>query len=196
LHALGATGPSFIAIHAVHLEPSDIELLALHGGHVVHCPVSNLKLASGLAPIPALLARGVNVALGTDGAASNNRLDIFGEMRLAALLAKATAGDAAVLPAAQALATATIGGARALGLDDAIGSLSPGKYADMIAVDLGSLDATPCYDPISHLVHAVGREAVTDVWVAGRRVVDNRVLTSADEAAIVARALTWQERLQ
>jgi 5-methylthioadenosine/S-adenosylhomocysteine deaminase len=196
LHALGATGPSFIAIHAVHLEPSDIELLALHGGHVVHCPVSNLKLASGLAPIPALLARGVNVALGTDGAASNNRLDIFGEMRLAALLAKATAGDAAVLPAAQALATATIGGARALGLDDAIGSLSPGKYADMIAVDLGSLDATPCYDPISHLVHAVGREAVTDVWVAGRRVVENRVLTSADEAAIVARALTWQERLQ
>jgi 5-methylthioadenosine/S-adenosylhomocysteine deaminase len=196
LHALGATGPSFIAIHGVHLEGPDIELLALHGGHVVHCPVSNLKLASGLAPVTALIARGVNVALGTDGAASNNRLDLFGEMRLAALLAKATAGDAATLPAARALTMATLGGARALGLDADIGSLAVGKHADMIAVDLGGLDATPCYDPVSHLVHAVGREAVTDVWVAGRRVVESRVLTSTDEAAIVARALTWQERLQ
>jgi len=196
LHELGATGPSFIAIHGVHLEPADIELLALHGGHVVHCPVSNLKLASGLAPVAALLARGINVALGTDGAASNNRLDLFGEMRLAALLAKATTGDAATLPAAQALAMATLGGARALGLDAMIGSLRPGKQADMVAVDLGGLDATPCYDPVSHLVHATGRDGVTDVWVAGRRVVDNRVLTSADEASIVARALTWQERLQ
>jgi 5-methylthioadenosine/S-adenosylhomocysteine deaminase len=196
LHALGATGPSFIAIHAVHLEPSDIEMLALHGGHVVHCPVSNLKLASGLAPLPQLLARGVNVALGTDGAASNNRLDIFGEMRLAALLAKVNANDPSALPAAQALAMATIGGARALGLDRDIGSLASGKQADMIAVDLGSLDATPCYDAVSHLVHAVGREAVTDVWVAGRRVVESRVLASADEASIVARALAWQERLQ
>jgi 5-methylthioadenosine/S-adenosylhomocysteine deaminase len=196
LHALGATGPSFIAIHGVHVEPADIELLALHGGHVVHCPVSNMKLASGIAPVAALLARGVNVALGTDGAASNNRLDLFGEMRLAALLAKATAGDPAALPAAQALAMATIGGARALGLDHAIGSLAAGKQADAIAVDLGALDATPCYDPVSHLVHAIGRESVTDVWVAGRRVVENRVLKSADEAAIVARALAWQERLQ
>jgi len=196
LHALGATGPSFIAIHGVHLEPADIELMSLHGGHVVHCPASNLKLASGIAPVPSLLARGINVALGTDGAASNNRLDIFAEMRLAALLAKVAAGDAAALPAAQALAMATIGGARALGLDGEIGSLVAGKHADMIAVDLGTLDATPCYDPISHLVHAIGREAVTDVWVAGRRVVENRMLTTADEASIVARALTWQERLQ
>ncbi len=196
LHALGATGPSFIAIHGVHLEPADIELIALHGGHVVHCPVSNLKLASGIAPVPSLLARAINVALGTDGAASNNRLDVFAEMRLASLLAKAAASDAAVLPAAQALAMATMGGARALGLEAAIGSLAAGKQADMIAVDLGALYATPCYDPISHLVHAIGRDAVTDVWVAGRRVVDDRVLTSADEASIVARALAWQERLQ
>jgi 5-methylthioadenosine/S-adenosylhomocysteine deaminase len=196
LHALGATGPSFIAIHGVHLDAPDIEMLALHGGHVVHCPVSNLKLASGLAPVSALLARGVNVALGTDGAASNNRLDIFAEMRFAALLAKATAGDPSTVPAAQAVAMATIFGARALGLDAAIGSLAAGKQADMIAVDLGSIGATPCYDPVSHLVHAIGREAVTDVWVAGRRVVESRVLTSADEASIAARALTWQERLQ
>ncbi len=196
LHALGATGPSFIAIHGVHLEPSDIELLSLHGGSVVHCPASNLKLASGVADVPAMLARGINIALGTDGAASNNRLDLFGEMRLASLLAKATARDAAALPAARALAMATIGGARALALDESIGSLTPGKQADMIAVDLGALEATPCYDPVSHLVHAIGREAVTDVWVAGRRIVDNRVLANADQAAIVARAITWQERLQ
>ena len=117
-------------------------------------------------------------------------------IQTASALSKATSGDPAALPAARALGMATIGGARALGLDAAIGSLAPGKQADMIAVDLGSLDATPCYDPVSHLVHAVGREAVTDVWVAGRRVVEDRILTSADEASIVARAIAWQERLQ
>ena len=196
LHALGATGPGFIAIHAVHLGAGDIELLATQGCHVVHCPISNMKLGSGIAPVSALLARGVNVALGTDGAASNNRLDLFGEMRVAALLAKVATGDPAVLPAAQALHAATLAGARALGLDRDIGSLVPGKQADIVAVDLSPLDTTPCYDPVSHLVHAVGREAVTDVWVAGRRVVSGRTLTTTDEASIVARARLWQERLQ
>ena len=196
LHALGATGPGFIAIHAVHLGAGDIELLATQGCHVVHCPISNMKLGSGIAPVSALLARGVNVALGTDGAASNNRLDLFGEMRVAALLAKVATGDPAVLPAAQALHAATLAGARALGLDRDIGSLAAGKQADIVAVDLSPLDATPCYDPVSHLVHAVGREAVTDVWVAGRRVVSARTLTTTDEASIVARARLWQERLQ
>ncbi len=196
LHALGATGPGFIAIHGVHLGPDDIELLALHGGHVVHCPASNMKLGSGIAPIGIVLGRGINVALGTDGAASNNRLDLFGEMRLAALLAKVATGDAAALPAAQVLACATLGGARALGLDREIGSLVPGKAADVVAVELSGLDATPCYDPISHVVHAIGREVVTDVWIHGQHVVAGRTLTTADEAAIVARARFWQERLQ
>jgi len=196
LHALGATGPQFIAIHGVHLSPDDIALLATHGGHVVHCPVSNMKLGAGVAPVAALLAAGVNVALGTDGAASNNRLDVLAELRIAALLAKVDTGDASVLPARQALEGATLAGARALGLDHAIGSLVAGKQADIVAVDLSALDLSPCYDPVSHLVHAVGRDAVTDVWVAGRRVVSGRALTTADEAAIAARARAWQERLQ
>jgi 5-methylthioadenosine/S-adenosylhomocysteine deaminase len=196
LHALGATGPGFIAIHGVHLSPGDIELLATHGGHVVHCPASNMKLGSGIAPITRLLERGINVALGTDGAASNNRLDLFAEMRLASLLAKVASGDAAALPAMQAVTCATLGGARALGLEREIGSLVPGKAADAIAVDLAGVDALPCYDPVSHVVHAIGRDAVTDVWVEGRRIVAERVLTTADEAAIVARTRVWQERLQ
>jgi 5-methylthioadenosine/S-adenosylhomocysteine deaminase len=196
LHALGATGPGFIAIHGVHLGPDDIELLVTHGGHVVHCPASNMKLGSGIAPIGLLQRRGINVALGTDGAASNNRLDLFGEMRLAALLAKVATGDAAALPAAQILTSATLGGARALGLDREIGSLVPGKAADIVAVDLSGLDAVPCYDPISHVVHAIGRESVTDVWIEGQRVVASRALTTLDEAAIVTRARYWQERLQ
>ena len=195
LHRLGATGPGFIAIHAVHLAPGDVELLATQGCHVVHCPASNMKLGCGIAPVGALLGRGVNVAIGTDGAASNNRLDLFGEMRLAALLAKVASGDPAVLPAQQALHAATLAGAQALGLERAIGSLVPGKEADIVAVDLSALDASPCYDPVSHLVHAVGREAVTDVWVGGHRVVASRALTTADETEILARARGWQERL-
>ncbi len=196
LQRLGATGPGFIAIHGVHLTPDDIELIATHGGHVVHCPASNMKLGSGIAPVAALLARGINVAFGTDGAASNNRLDLFGEMRLAALLAKISTGDASAFPAAQALHAATLAGARALGLDTLIGSLVAGKEADVVAVDLSGADAVPCYDPISHLVHAVGRESVSDVWIGGERAVSNRTLTTVDEAAILARARLWQKRLQ
>jgi 5-methylthioadenosine/S-adenosylhomocysteine deaminase len=196
LHELGATGPQFIAIHGVHLSDEDIALLAAHGCHVVHCPVSNMKLGAGIAPTAALVERGVNVALGTDGAASNNRVDLFSEMRIAALLAKAATGDPSVWPAQQALTAATLSGARALGLDADIGSLVPGKQADLVAVDLSGSNAEPCYDPVSHLVHAVGREAVTDVWVGGRRVVESRVLQTADEAAIGAAARLWQERLK
>jgi 5-methylthioadenosine/S-adenosylhomocysteine deaminase len=155
-----------------------------------------MKLGSGIAPITALAARGINIALGTDGAASNNRLDLFGEMRLAALLAKAATEDAAALPARDVLHAATMGGARALGLDRSIGSLVPGKEADIVAVDLTGIDAVPCYDPVSHLVHAVGRDAVTDVWVGGRHVVEKRALTTVDEGAIVGRTVLWQEKLQ
>ena len=195
LDRLGATGPGFVAVHAVHLAPGDIDLLAAQRCHVVHCPASNMKLASGIAPVAQLLDRGVNVALGTDGAASNNRLDMFFEMRLASLLAKVATGDASAVPAATALHMATLGGAQALSLEASIGSLEPGKEADMIAVDLSRLDDAPMYDPVSHLVHVVGREGVTDVWVAGQRVVRDRTLVNVDEHALVARARLWQHKL-
>ena len=195
LDRLGVTGPSFVAVHAVHLGPGDIEVLARQRCHVVHCPTSNLKLASGIAPIAELLANGVGVALGTDGAASNNRQDIVAEMRLAALLAKVRAEDAAVVPAQQALEMATLGGARTLGLGDCIGSIVPGKQADLVAIDLGQLDDAPLYDPISHLVHVAARERVTDAWVAGERVLRDRKLSMLDEAALLARARLWQQKL-
>ncbi len=196
LDHLGVTGPGFIAIHAVHLAHGDVDLLARHDCQVVHCPASNLKLASGIAPVASLQAHGINVALGTDGAASNNRLDMFAEMRLASLLAKHVASDAAAGSAAVVLRMATLGGARALGLDADIGSLVSGKQADIVAIDLDALETMPCYDPISHLVHAAGRESVTDVWVGGDRVVTNRRLMLVDEAALTSRVRAWRERLQ
>jgi len=196
LHSLGVTGPGFIAVHGTHLEATDIELLVAHACHIVHCPTSNLKLASGIAPVTELVRRGVNVAVGTDGAASNNRLDVFGEARLAALLAKGASGDAGAIPAATALQMATLNGARALGLERDIGSLEPDKQADVIAIDLGALAHAPCYDPVSHLVHVTGRDQVTDVWVAGRRIVAERRLTSIDTDELASRARFWQDRLQ
>jgi 5-methylthioadenosine/S-adenosylhomocysteine deaminase len=195
LDRLGATGPSFIAIHAVHVDDRDIARLAEQGCHVVHCPGSNMKLASGVAPITRLLARGVNVALGTDGAASNNRLDLFEEMRLASLLAKVTTGDAATVPAATALKMATLQGALALGLDEEIGSLVAGKQADVTAVRIADIETLPMYDAASHLVNAASREHVTDVWVGGGRIVDSRRLTTIDVAALTGRARAWQQRL-
>ena len=196
LAGLGLLGPGLIAVHAVHLEQYEIDLLAQHGCHVAHCPSSNLKLASGLAPVRALLAGGVNVGLGSDGAASNNRLDLFAEMRLAALLAKGVSGDATAVPAAQALEMATLRPARALGLDGAIGSLVAGKFADLAAVRLAGLEASPCYDPLSHLVYVSGREHVSHVWVNGKLVVDNGNLTTLDTREVIARAAYWRDRLQ
>ena len=195
LDRLGATGPAFIAIHGVHLDGRDIDMLATQGCHVVHCAGSNMKLASGIAPVAALVARGINVALGTDGAASNNRLDILDEMRLASLLAKVATGDAAVLPASTALRMGTLNGAAALGLDMQIGSLAVGKDADLTAVRLADVETLPLYDPVSQLVNAASREHVTDVWVAGERVVDDRQLTRIDVDGLVSRARMWQARL-
>ncbi len=195
LDRLGVTGPSFVGIHCVHLDAQDIALMAAHGCHAVHCPASNMKLASGIAPVTAMLAAGVNVALGTDGAASNNRLDLLGEMRLASLLAKVATGDAATLPAHTALAMATLNGARALGLDAITGSLVPGKHADLMAVDLSSLSMQPVFDPLSHLVNVADRDCVTDVWVEGARIVAERSLTTIDEAAVRATTRAWQQRL-
>jgi 5-methylthioadenosine/S-adenosylhomocysteine deaminase len=178
-----------------HLTGDEIELLAQQGCSVAHCPSSNLKLASGLAPVVSLLGQGVNVGLGTDGAASNNRLDMFEEMRFAALLAKGQSGRAHALPAWQALQMATLNGARALGLEALTGSLLPGKAADITAVDFSSLELAPCYDPISHLVYVAGREHVSHVWVNGRMLVDNGELTTLDERELSHRAQFWRERI-
>jgi 5-methylthioadenosine/S-adenosylhomocysteine deaminase len=192
---LGLLGPNLISVHSVHLEPEEIALLARHGCSVAHCPSSNLKLASGLAPVSALLAAGVNVALGTDGAASNNRLDLFQEMRTAALLAKAVARDAAALPAHAALRAATLGGAAALGLEARIGSIAPGKAADLAAVSFDRLELQPAYDIVSHLVYACGREDISDVWVGGERVVQDRALTRLELFDLQGRAQLWQTKI-
>jgi len=195
LARLGLLGPGLIAVHAVHLSEEEIALLARHGASVAHCPSSNLKLASGFAPIAKMSAAGVNVALGSDGAASNNRLDLFAEMRLAALLAKAVAGDAAALPAAAALRAATLGGAIALGLQDRIGTIVPGKSADLAAVRLAGPELEPCFDPVSHLVYAAGREHVTDVWVAGKRLVRNGNLENSVLSRLKGPINLWQNSL-
>jgi 5-methylthioadenosine/S-adenosylhomocysteine deaminase len=195
LHALGIVSPRLIAVHAVHLSEQELDLLARFGASVAHCPSSNLKLASGLAPVASMLGRGINVGLGTDGAASNNRLDLLQETRTAAMLAKVVGNDAEAMPAHQALAAATLHGARALGLDDSIGSLAPGKLADMCAVAFDSVELAPCYDPVSHLVYAAGREHVSHVWVAGETRVEAGRLTRLDKQDLNKRSLLWQNKL-
>jgi 5-methylthioadenosine/S-adenosylhomocysteine deaminase len=191
LRKLGLLGPNLIAVHCVHVEEPEIDLLARHSCSVVHCPSSNLKLASGFAPVDAMLERSINLALGTDGAASNNRLDLLGEMRIAALLAKAVARDAQALPAPEALRAATLGGARALGLGAKIGSIEPGKRADLVALAVRG----PCYNPISHVVYAAGREDVTHVWVDGAPPVREGALET-DASSLDARWRIWQNALQ
>jgi 5-methylthioadenosine/S-adenosylhomocysteine deaminase len=194
LDRLGVTGPSFVAI-TWFTPAGGIARSRARPVTSPHCPASNMKLASGIAPVAEYLAAGINVSIGTDGAASNNRIDMFAEMRLASLLAKVSSGDAAALPAATVVHMATLGGARALGLESRIGSLEAGKEADAIAVDLSAPSLTPCYDPVSHLVHACGREHVTDVWIAGERLVADRALLRIDAAAIDARAGLWRDRI-
>lgn len=195
LERLGLLGPNLIAVHCVHMNELEIELFARRGVHIAHCPVSNLKLASGIAPVNAMLKAGINIGIGTDGAASNNRLDMLTEVRLASLLQKGVSGDAAALPAHQALAMATLHAAKALGWDDEIGSLVPGKAADMIAIDLSSIETQPCYDPASHMFHAASREHVTHNWVAGELLLDNGALTKIDIDELKAKAQVWQQRL-
>ncbi|MGB9430171.1 MAG: TRZ/ATZ family hydrolase [Gammaproteobacteria bacterium] len=195
LAGLGWLTPNFMAVHMTQLDDAEIGELARGGVHVVHCPESNLKLASGFCPVAKLLAAGVNVALGTDGAASNNDLDMLAEMRCAALLAKGVSGDATLLPAATALRMATLNGARALGLERDIGSLLPGKWADMTALDLRTPECQPVYNPLSQLVYAASRQQVTDVWVAGRRLLNHAELTSLDLDSILERAGRWQQRI-
>jgi 5-methylthioadenosine/S-adenosylhomocysteine deaminase len=196
LRRLGLLGPNLIAVHAVHLESAEIALLGRHGCSVAHCPSSNLKLASGFSRVNDLLRAGVNISIGTDGAASNNRLDMFQEMRTAALLAKAVARDAEALPAHAALEAATLGGARALGLAATVGSIVPGKAADLVAVDLRAPELEPCYDVISHLVYAAGRENVSHVWVAGEPLLQERELANPALQALQSRAQVWQNALK
>ena len=195
LEKLGLLGPGFIAVHAVHLEAAEIELLGRLGCSVAHCPSSNLKLASGIAPVARMQSSGINVGLGTDGAASNNRLDIFTEMRTAALLAKATSENAQTLPAHAALRMATLNAAQALGMEQTIGSIEVGKSADLCAVNFDSIELSPCYDPVSHLVYAAGREHVSDVWVAGRRLVHSGQLPHLDNLELTRMAREWHSRI-
>lgn len=198
LDRLGIVSERLIAVHAVHLNEHEIQLLAQRGASVAHCPASNLKLGSGLAPIAKLAAAGVNIAIGTDSAASNNRVDLLAELRLAALLAKGVAGDASAFGAAQALEGATLGGARALGLDRRIGSIEAGKEADLVAFDLSPVETQPLYDVVSQIVYAAGREQVSDVWVAGKPVVRKRqALANIDgalEKSLMATVGAWQNR--
>ncbi len=195
LQELGLVNPSLIAVHMTQLTDEEISMFAESGAHLVHCPESNLKLASGFCPIARCLAAGINVALGTDGAASNNDLDMLGEMRTAALLGKAVAGDASAIPAMTAIRMATINGAKALGLDTVCGSLSLGKAADVIAIDLTYLETQPLYCPVSQIVYAASRQQVTDVWVAGKRLLKQRRLTTINIDDLKVKIAEWQHRL-
>ena len=196
LERLGLLGPQTIGVHGVHVDETDLERLARHGCHIAHCPTSNLKLASGIAPITAMLELGINVGLGTDGAASNNRLDMLQEMRLASLLAKGVSGRAESIPAWDALRMATLHGAAALGLEPETGSITIGKMADLCAVHMERLELTPCFDPVSHLVYCAGRDDVSHVWVNGKCCVSNRTLMNIDEAGLKNSARLWQNRIR
>jgi len=195
LDRLGLVNDRLIAVHMTQLNDAEIALCAQRGVSVVHCPESNLKLASGFCPVGKLVKAGVNVAIGTDGCASNNDLDMFGETRTAALLAKAVAEDASAFDAATALHAATLGGARALGFDALIGSIEPGKQADLVCVDLGQIETQPLHHVVSQLIYATGRHQVSDVWIAGRAKLRERLLVDMDADALIANARQWRERI-
>ena len=195
LARLGLLGPRFQAVHMTQISEDDLALLVESNTNVIHCPESNLKLASGFCPVERLWQAGVNVAVGTDGAASNNDLDLLGETRTAALLAKAVAGSATALDAHRALRMATLNGARALGIEAEVGSLEVGKAADIVAFDLSGLAQQPVYDPVSQLIYATGRDCVKHVWVAGKQLLDDRRLTRLDEPQLVASAKAWGLRI-
>jgi 5-methylthioadenosine/S-adenosylhomocysteine deaminase len=195
LEQLGLLDSNLQAVHMAQLSSDDIDRLSSVGAHVVHCPQSNLKLASGICPLTALLKAGVNVALGTDGAASNNDLNLIAEAQTAALLAKGISGDAQAVDAFQALEMMTINGAQALGMGGRIGSIEQGKQADLCALDLSAPETQPLHHPVSQFIYAASRRQVSDVWVAGRRLLDNGNLTTIDLDAVIGSARQWQSRL-
>lgn len=196
LYDLGLLGPRMLCVHATQIDDEDMALLQKTATHVVHCPESNLKLASGFCPVHRLQEGGINVALGTDGAASNNDLDMFSEMRTAALLAKACANNASALPAYQALQMATINGARAMGLDKLIGTLDIGKRADLTAVRMDKLNSIPVFNPVSHLVYSTQASQVSHVWVNGKLLLNDGELTTINRHQVQEQTQSWQHRLQ
>lgn len=196
LKELGLLTDQFQAVHMTALNDDDIADVIETGAHIVHCPESNLKLASGFCPVDTLQKQGVNIALGTDGAASNNDLDMLGEMRTAAMLAKAVGQNAVALPAMEALAMATINGAIAMGWDSDIGSLEVGKRADIAAIRLDDLESQPVYDPVSHIVYASTRDQITNVWADGKQLLAERELTTLDKDGIISNTRQWRDRIQ
>lgn len=196
LRQLGMVSPRLMAVHMTQMTDEEIQLCAENNVTVVHCPESNMKLASGFCPVHKLQKAGVNVCIGTDGAASNNDLDMISEMRSAALLSKVVSGNPSAVPAHTALEMATINGAKAMGLDNRIGSLKPGKEADVIAVNLSSIETQPVFHPVSHIVYSCNREQVSDVWVAGQRVLNGRNLTTLNEQSLLSKAKLWNEKLK
>ncbi len=196
LEELGLLSPRLLAVHMTQLEPAEIQNLAKLGVSIAHCPESNLKLASGFCPVKQLMDAKVNVCIGTDGVASNNDLDMFGEMRTAALLAKGVAQDSTALAAPAALAAATINGAKALGLSEQIGSLKKGKQADIVAINLEQLETLPNFEPISQLVYSGNRQQVTDVWIAGKQVLANRELTTIEYSSLMKKATEWETKIR
>ncbi len=196
LYELGLLNPRMIAVHMTQLTDEEVKLAAQQGIHVVHCPESNLKLASGQCRVADLLESGANVCLGTDSAASNNDLDMLGEMRTACLIAKNLSKDARTLPAWQALEMATINGAKALNVSNEIGSLEIGKSADIVAINLNHISTQPVYDPIAQIVYSASREQVSDVWVDGKQRVKNKQPLGIDVAHILKKAAEWSERIK
>ena len=196
LNELGMLSPRLLAVHMTQLTEGEIKQVAASGTHVLHCPESNLKLASGFCPVQKLIDAGVNVCLGTDGAASNNDLDMFSELRTAAMLAKGVSGNPCSVDAFTALRMATINGAKALGIDSVTGSLEIGKDADVIAIDMDRIEAQPLFEPVSQIVYASGRHQVTDVWVAGKHVLKERELTTLDPQAVLDKTNQWYEKLR
>jgi 5-methylthioadenosine/S-adenosylhomocysteine deaminase len=195
LNKLGLLNPDLMAVHMTALSDADIQLIIEHRVNIIHCPESNLKLASGFCPISKLLQLGINVAIGTDGSASNNDIDMLGETRTAALLAKGVAKKADALPAHQALRMATLNGAKALGMDHKIGSLEIGKQADLFAINLNHLETQPIYDVISTLIYSANRSQISDVWVAGKQLMQNHELTTINETNLLKKAQQWQGKI-
>ncbi len=196
LHELGLISSRLIAIHMTQINDEDLELLSMDKPYVVHCPESNMKLASGACPVGKLKAAGITIALGTDGAASNNDLNMLGEMRSAAFLEKLTHQNPEALPAHEALTLATLNGAKALGIDHITGSLNVGKSADFAAINLNEIETQPLYHPVSQIVYSAGRHQVTDVWVRGKQLMKNRKLLTLDENALLEKAKYWNKKIK
>ncbi len=196
LHDLGLLSPQLLAIHSANLNEEDLNILQITKPSIVHCPESNMKLASGICPVERLQSLGINVALGTDSAASNNDLDMISEMKSANFLAKITSMNPISMSAHETIKLATLGGAKALGVDHLIGSLSQGKAADFIAIDLNQVETLPTFDPVAQIVYSSGRHQVSDVWVAGKHLMHKRKLLTLDEEQIKEKAIYWGNRIR